>query len=288
LNVIIKRSSKKKERKMGKKKKMIDKFIPEKVLPKNEVFNKKGKLSNSFYEKELKKLQIELVKLQNHIKEKNLRLMILFEGIDAAGKGGTIKRITEHLNPRGARVVALGKPSNVEKTEWYFQRYVKHFPSAGEIVFFDRSWYNRAGVERVMEFCTHEEYLRFMRQCPKFEELIVDDHIIFFKYWLDISKSEQKKRLGERKKDPLKQWKLSPIDLKSNDVYDLYVEARNDMFMATHTAYAPWIVVDANDKKRARINIIRDILSHISYEGKDEKKASLVPDYDIVGLYRHG
>ena len=151
---------------------------------------------------------------------------------------------------------------------------------------FDRSWYNRAGVERVMNFCTHEEYLRFMRQCPKFEELIVDDKIIFFKYWLDIDKKEQKRRLEARKTDPLKQWKLSPIDLKSNSVYDKYVEARDDMFMATHTAYAPWILVDANDKKRARINVIRDLLSHIDYEGKDEKNANLAVDYEIVRLYQ--
>jgi len=269
-----------------KSRKYVDTLIPEKTLPKEKVFNKKGKMKKEFYEKELEKLQIELVKLQNHIKEYNLRLMVLFEGIDAAGKGGTIKRITEHLNPRGARVVALGKPSDIEKTEWYFQRYVKHFPSGGEIVLFDRSWYNRAGVERVMNFCTHEEYLRFMRQCPKFEELIVDDKIIFFKYWLDIDKKEQKRRLEARKTDPLKQWKLSPIDLKSNSVYDKYVEARDDMFMATHTAYAPWILVDANDKKRARINVIRDLLSHIDYEGKDEKSANLAVDYEIVRLYQ--
>ncbi len=270
---------------MKKNKKLIDRFIPEKYLPKEEVFNKHGKLKSSFYEKELRQLQIELVKLQNYIKERKLRVMILFEGIDAAGKGGTIKRIMEHLNPRGARVVALGKPSDIEKTEWYFQRYAKHFPAGGEIVLFDRSWYNRAGVERVMGFCSHEEYIRFMRQCPKFEEIIVDDRIIFFKYWLDISKQEQKRRLDKRKQDPLKQWKLSPIDLKSYEAYEKYVEARDDMFLATHTAYAPWIVVDANDKKRARINIIRDILSHIDYEGKDEDRANLTPDYDIVRLY---
>jgi len=266
-------------------KKYIDSLIPERVLPKNRVFNKKGKLKREFYEKELIKLQIELVKLQNYIKKHNLRLMIIFEGIDAAGKGGTIKRITEHLNPRGARVVALGKPSDIEKTQWYFQRYVEHFPSGGEIVLFDRSWYNRAGVERVMNFCTHEEYLRFMRQCPKFEEMIVDDNIIFFKYWLDITKEEQKRRLEARKTDPLKQWKLSPIDLESNSLYDEYVKARDDMFLATHTAYAPWIMVDANDKKRARLNVIRDLLSHIDYEGKDEQEAHLMADYDIVKLF---
>jgi len=273
---------------MKRRKSILDELIPERVLPRTKVFKKDGTMRGEFYRKELTKLQIELVKLQNHIKNNDLRLMILFEGIDAAGKGGTIKRITEHLNPRGARVVALGKPSDIEKTEWYFQRYVEHFPAAGEIVLLDRSWYNRAGVERVMKFCTHEEYLRFLRQCPKFEELIVDDRIIFFKYWLDISKKEQKRRLEERKRDPLKQWKLSPIDLKSNSLYEKYVEARDDMFIATHTAYAPWIVVDANDKKRARLNVIRDILGHIDYEGKDEESVNLTVDPDIVTLYnRH-
>ena len=268
--------------------KLIDDLIPEKKLPKHKVFNKEGRMKRKFYEEQLTKLQIELVKLQNHVKEKNLRIMVLFEGIDTAGKGGTIKRITEHLNPRGARVVALGKPSDIEKTEWYFQRYAKHFPASGEIVLFDRSWYNRAGVERVMGFCTHEEYLRFLRQCPKFEELIIDDHIIFFKYWLDITKEEQKRRLDSRKKDPLKRWKLSPIDLKSNSKYNEYVEARDDMFMATHTAYAPWILVNANDKKRARINIIRDLLSRIDYKGKDERYSNMAVDYDIVRLYQVG
>ena len=272
---------------MEKHRKYIDSLIPEKVLPKKKVFNKKGKLKREFYEEELIKLQIELVKLQNYIKDKNLRLMVLFEGIDAAGKGGTIKRITEHLNPRGARVVALNKPSDIEKTQWYFQRYVGHFPAGGEIVLFDRSWYNRAGVERVMDFCTHEEYLKFMRQCPKFEEMIVDEGIIFFKYWLDITKDEQRRRLKARRTDPLKQWKLSPIDLKSNSLYDKYVEARDDMFIATHTAYSPWIVVDANDKKRARLNVIRDLLSHIDYEGKDEQNANLAADYEIVHLFHH-
>ena len=265
----------------------IDSLIPEKNLPKDKVFNKKGKLRKEFYEEELIKLQIELVKLQNYIKENGLRLMIIFEGIDAAGKGGTIKRITEHLNPRGARVVALNKPSDIEKTQWYFQRYVEHFPSGGEMVLFDRSWYNRAGVEKVMNFCTHEEYLKFMRQCPRFEEMIVDEGIIFFKYWLDITKEEQKRRLEARKTDPLKQWKLSPIDLKSNSLHEEYVKARDDMFLATHTAYSPWIIVDANDKKRARLNVIRDLLSHIDYEGKDEKGANLASDYEIVHLFHY-
>jgi polyphosphate kinase 2 len=256
--------------------------LPEYNLPKKEVFKKDGSLQKDFYEKELHKLQIELVKLQNHIKETGLRFMVIFEGVDSAGKGGVIKRITEHLNPRGARVVALNKPSDREKTEWYFQRYVSHLPSGGEIALFDRSWYNRAGVENVMGFCTHEEYLKFMRQCPKFEEMLVDEGIKFYKYWLDITKEEQLKRLTSRKTDPLKMWKLSPIDMVSHENYEKYQEAKEDMFIATHTAYSPWIVVNANDKKRARLNIIRDILSQIDYKGKKE---DIVADSKIVSMY---
>jgi len=262
--------------------KNLEDKLPEKKLPKKEVFKKNGKLKNKFYEKELLKLQIQLIKLQNHIKKTGQRIVILFEGIDTAGKGGTIKRITEHLNPRSARVVALNKPSDREKTQWYFQRYTEHFPAGGEIVLFDRSWYNRAGVEKVFGFCTHEEYLRFTRQCPRFEEMIVDDNIKFFKYWLDITKEEQARRLKARETDPLKMWKLSPIDLEGHKHYDDYQKAKEDMFLATHTAYAPWITVDANDKKRARINIIRDILSQIEYEGKE---LDIVPDSKIVSLY---
>jgi len=265
--------------------KTLEDKLPEKRLLKKDVFKKNGKLKEDFYEKELLKLQIQLVKLQNHIKKTGQRILILFEGIDTAGKGGTIQRITEHLNPRGARVVALDKPSDKEKTEWYFQRYVKHFPAGGEIVLFDRSWYNRAGVERVFKFCTHEEYLRFMRQCPRFEEMIVDDNIKFFKYWLDIRKEEQERRLKSRETDPLKMWKLSPIDLEGHKHYDDYKKAKEDMFLATHTAYAPWITVNANDKKRARLNVIRDILSQIEYEGKDP---DILPDSEIVSMYHFG
>lgn len=259
-----------------------EKTLKEYTMPKEEVFTKKGGLKKEFYENELEKLQIELVKLQNYVKKSGERIMIIFEGMDAAGKGGIIKRITEHLNPRGVRVVALNKPSDVEQTQWYFQRYVEHFPSGGEVVLLDRSWYNRAGVEKVMGFCNHEEYLRFMRQCPKFEEMIVDDRIRFFKYWLQISKKEQKFRIDSRQTNPLKRWKLSPIDKESNKLYDKYQQAKEDMFLATHTAYSPWIVVDANDKKRARINIIRDILSQIEYEGKEEE---IIADSEIVSLY---
>jgi polyphosphate kinase 2 len=238
---------------------------------KDKAFNKKGKLKKKFYEKELLRLQIELVKLQAHIRKNSLRMLALFEGIDTAGKDGTIKRILEHLNPRFARSVALDKPSDREKTQWYFQRYVPYFPAGGEMVLFNRSWYNRAGVEIVMGFCTKEEYLRFMRQVPKFEELIIDDGIKFFKYYLDITKEEMYRRLKAREKDPLKKWKLSPLDWKSYEKYEEYQKAKENMFIATSTPYAPWVVVDANDKKRARINIIRDILSQFDYEGKEEE-----------------
>ena len=237
---------------------------------KDKAFNKKGKLKKKFYEKELFRLQIELVKLQTWIVNNNKRMIALFEGIDTAGKGGTIKRILEHLNPRFAKSVALNKPSDREKTQWYFQRYVPFFPAAGEMVLFDRSWYNRAGVERVLGFCTKEEYLRFMRQCPRFEELIVDEGIKFFKYYLDITKDEMYKRLKSRETHPLKKWKLSPLDWKSYEHYEDYQKAKEDMFVATSTPYAPWIVVDANDKRRARLNIIRDILSQFDYDDKEE------------------
>lgn len=241
------------------------------ILPeyKENAFKKNGKLKNSFFEEELLKLQIELVKLQTYLIKNNKRVIIVFEGLDTAGKGGTIKRILEHLNPRYARNIALPKPSDREKSQWYFQRYVHFFPAAGEMVLFDRSWYNRAGVERVMKFCTKEEYLRFLRQCPRFEEMIVDDGIKFFKYWLDISKDEMYKRLKARENDPLKKWKLSNLDWTSYEHYEDYQKAKEDMFLSTSTPYAPWIIVDANDKKRARINIIRDIISKFEYDDKD-------------------
>ena len=258
--------------------------LPEYSLPKNKVFNKKGRLKKKFYEKELLKLQIELVKLQTWIRNNNKRMLSIFEGMDTAGKDGTIKRILEHLNPRFARSVALDKPSDREKTQWYFQRYVPHFPAGGEMVFFNRSWYNRAGVERVMGFCTREEYLKFMRQCPKFEELLIDDGIKFFKYYLDITKEEMYRRLKSREKDPLKKWKLSPLDWKSYEHYEDYQKAKEDMFAATSTPYAPWVIVDANDKKRARLNIIRDILSQFDYDGKE---GDYFADPNIVKVVTH-
>ncbi len=258
--------------------------LPEYKLPKNKVFKKNGKMKDKFYEKELLTLQIELVKLQIWAIENKKKIMIVFEGVDTAGKGGTIKRILEHLNPRSARSVALPKPSDRQKSEWYFQRYVKHFPAGGEIVLFDRSWYNRAGVERVMGFCSREEYLKFIRQCPRFEEMIVDDGIKFFKYWLNISKEEQYRRLKSRETDPLKKWKLSSLDWKSYEHYDDYERAKEDIFASTSTPYAPWVIVDANDKKRARINVIRDILSQFEY---DDKEYFHHPDDEIVQVVSH-
>jgi len=224
------------------------------------------------YEEELKILQIELLKLQKHVKEKGLKLLVIFEGRDAAGKGGTIKRITEHLNPRGARVVALNKPSDVEKTQWYFQRYAEHLPSAGEIVLFDRSWYNRAGVEPVMGFCTQEEHQEFLHEVPQFERMLVNAGIKVLKFYFSISKEEQAKRFKEREKNPLKQYKLSPIDLKAQALWDKYTVAEYSMFMASHTEHAPWTVIHFDRKKKARLNCIKHILKQIDYPDKITKK----------------
>jgi len=258
--------------------------LPEFKSPKEEVFKKSGKMKSKFYEKELSKLQIELVKLQTWLKKNNKRMLIVFEGVDTAGKDGTIKRILEYLNPRFARSVALDKPSDKEKTQWYFQRYVPYFPAGGEMVLFDRSWYNRAGVEKIMGFCTREEYLKFIRQCPRFEEMVVDDGIKFFKYYLNISKEEMYKRLKSRETDPLKKWKLSSLDWKSYEHYEDYQKAKEDMFASTSTPYAPWVIIDANDKKRARINVIRDILYQFEY---DEKDYFYHPDPEIVKVVSH-
>ncbi|MBN2894350.1 MAG: polyphosphate kinase 2 [Campylobacterales bacterium] len=226
------------------------------------------KKSTIEYEEDLHTLQIELLKLQNHIKDKGLKVMIIFEGRDAAGKGGTIKRITEHMNPRGARVVALSKPSDIEHTQWYFQRYVPHLPAAGEIVLFDRSWYNRAGVEPVMGFCTPEEHMEFLHEVPDFEKMIVNSGIIFFKFYFSVSKKEQAKRFDKRKTDPLKQYKLSPVDEQSQALWDKYTIAKYSMLLASHTAHAPWIIVRSDDKKKARLNCIKHILNRINYENK--------------------
>ncbi|MCI6565640.1 polyphosphate kinase 2 [Campylobacter sp.] len=230
---------------------------------------KKKKLK---YEKELEKLQIELLKLQSYIKEKGLKVLILTEGRDAAGKGGTIKRITEHLNPRGCRVVALEKPSDVERTQWYFQRYIKHLPSAGEIVIFDRSWYNRGGVEPVMGFCTNEEHNMFLRQVPKLEEMLVNSGIILFKFYFSVSKDEQKARFDSRKNDPLKQYKLSAVDQQSQILWEQYTLAKYSMLLASNTDFAPWTIIVSNDKKKARLNTIKSILARIDYPKKISKK----------------
>ena len=224
------------------------------------------------YENELKRLQIELLKMQNYVKDTGKKVLMIFEGRDAAGKGGTIKRITEHLNPRGARVVALDKPSDIEKTQWYFQRYVQHLPAAGEIVLFDRSWYNRAGVEPVMGFCTQEEHKEFLHEVPEFEKMLVNSDINIFKFYFSVSKDEQKRRFDKRRTDPLKQYKLSPVDEKSQGLWDKYTIAKYSMLLASHTEHAPWTVIRSDDKKKARINTIKHILNHFDYPDKIDKK----------------
>ena len=239
-----------------------------KVLDK---YNKKGKISKKWYEAELEKLQLELVRLQYWVKEKGLRVVIIFEGRDAAGKGGVIKRLTEPLNPRGCRVVALGTPSDREKTQWYFQRYVAHLPAAGEIVMFDRSWYNRAGVERVMGFCTEHQYEEFMRTCPDFERMLVRSGIILLKYWFSVSDEEQEKRFKDRTTNPAKRWKFSEMDLESWDKWQDYSKAKDNMFKYTDTKQAPWYMVEADDKKKARLNCISHILDSVDYK-------DLIPD----------
>jgi polyphosphate kinase 2 len=224
------------------------------------------KLTKKRYEKELARLHTELVKLQYWVKHAGLRVVLVFEGRDAAGKGGTIKRIVEPLNPRGATIVALGTPSDRERTQWYFQRYVAHLPAAGDIVVFDRSWYNRAGVERVMGFCTDEEYREFMRSCPEFERMLVRSGIILIKYWFSVSDEEQERRFHARLTDPMRRWKLSTLDLLSREKWVEYSRAKDDMFAHTDIKQAPWYVVDGDDKRRARLNCIAHLLSMIPYE----------------------
>lgn len=234
------------------------------------------------YERELTRLQIELLKFQNYVKEHGLKVLMLFEGRDAAGKGGTIKRITEHLNPRGARVVALEKPSDIERTQWYFQRYTKYLPSAGEIVLFDRSWYNRAGVEPVMGFCTTEEHHEFLREVPEFEKMLVKSGIILMKFYFSVSKKEQLKRFQKREVDPLKQYKLSPVDKESQNLWDKYTIAKFSMLMASNTDIAPWIIIKSDNKKSARLNCIRYILSNVHYHNKIEDKDFFKLDESIL------
>jgi polyphosphate kinase 2 len=234
------------------------------------------------YEAQKRLLQIELLKMQAWVKDTNQRIAILFEGRDAAGKGGTIKRFTEHLNPRGTRVVALNKPSEQEARQWYFQRYLPHLPSGGEIVLFDRSWYNRAGVERAMGFCTPEEHARFLQQAPELEKLLVNDGVKLLKLWFSVSRGEQRTRFVIRRIDPVRRWKLSPIDLASLDRWDDYTDAKEDMFRHTDTDHAPWTVIKSNDKKRARIETLRYVLSRLDYTDKDSKVVGH-PDPLLVG-----
>jgi len=229
----------------------------------------KNLMSRKNYEKQKFRLQVELLKLQAWVKETGQRVVILFEGRDAAGKGGTIKRLMEHLNPRGARVVALDKPSETERGQWYFQRYIRHLPTRGEVVLFDRSWYNRAGVERVMGFCNHQEYDEFLRQCPEFERQLVRSGVHLFKFWFSVSRDEQRRRFRERRHHPLKQWKLSPVDMASLDKWNDYTAAKESMFMQCDTSDAPWTVIKSDCKKRARLNAMRYVLNRLAYTKRD-------------------
>ena len=239
------------------------------------------------YEKELRKLQACLVKLQKWVVQKNLRVAIIFEGRDAAGKGGTIKRFKEHLSPRSSRVVALTKPTDIEKKQWFFRRYIKELPNPGEIVFFDRSWYNRAVVEPVMGFCTEDEYDRFLVQVPEFEHMLYEDGIILIKFWFSVSKKEQQKRFESRLKNPLKRWKFSPVDMKGQELWDEYTHYKENMFLNTHTTFSPWMIIKSNSKRMARLESIRYILSRFKYDGKeeDEETVNLLPDPNIVMRY---
>jgi polyphosphate kinase 2 len=279
------------------KKKENHKQKEEKDLRSKEVKKEPGKqaakapapkepLEKKFYEKELERLQEELVELQEWIKFKGLKVVVIFEGRDAAGKGGVIKRITEGLNPRICRIVALGTPTEREKTQWYFQRYAANLPAAGEMVLFDRSWYNRAGVERVMGFCTEEEYTEFMRSCPEFERMLIRSGIILIKYWFSVSDDEQERRFQDRINDPTKHWKLSPMDVQSRAKWMEYSRAKDEMFFHTDIKQSPWWVVDANDKKRARLNCISHLLSMIPHKEVEHEVIKLPPRQKDDGYVR--
>lgn len=242
-------------------------------------------LSKIHYEKEKEKLQIELVKLQQWVKKNNKRVAIIFEGRDAAGKGGNIRRFTEHLNPRSMRLVALNKPTLVEKGQWYFRRYIQNLPNPGELVFFDRSWYNRAVVEPVMGFCTQYQYEQFMVQLPEFEHMLYEDGVIIIKFWLSITKEEQLKRFNAREDNPLKRWKFSPVDKKGQEYWDDYTKYKEQMFSKTHTSFSPWIIVKTNNKEMARLECMRYVLSQFDYDNKDESKVSLLPDPNVIMRY---
>jgi polyphosphate kinase len=243
-------------------------------------------LTKKLYDKELARLELELIKLQEWIKHAGLKVVVVFEGRDAAGKGGTIKRITQSLNPRICRVVALAAPTERERTQWYFQRYAAHLPAAGEMVLFDRSWYNRAGVERVMGFCTEEEYQEFLRACPEFERMLIRSGIILIKYWFSVSDAEQERRFQRRIQDPTRRWKLSPMDLKSRELWVEYSRAKDDMFHYTDTKQAPWHVVEADDKRRARLNCISHLLDMIPYQDLTPEPITLPPRRDDAGYVR--
>ncbi|MFC9756942.1 polyphosphate kinase 2 [Streptomyces sp. NPDC056921] len=245
-----------------------------------------GKLPRSLYERELYRLQTELVKLQEWVRAEGARLIVVFEGRDAAGKGSTIKRVTEHLNPRVARIVALPRPTERERGQWYFQRYVEHLPAPGEVVLLDRSWYNRAGVERVMGFCTMEEHQRFLRQCPVFERMLVEDGILLRKYWFSVSDAVQEERFRRRLQDPTRRWKLSPMDLESITRWEAYSRAKDDMFVHTDISEAPWYVVESDDKRRARLNMISHLLSTVPYEEVDPPVIELPPRPPSTGYQR--
>jgi len=262
------------------------KFEPNPPVIKESPDGKRITLDKKFYEKELARLHVELVKLQEWVKFNGLKVVVVFEGRDAAGKGGTIKRITESLNPRVCRVVALPAPTEREKTQWYFQRYAAHLPAGGEIVLFDRSWYNRAGVERVMGFCTDDEYREFLRSCPEFERMLVRSGIILIKYWFSVSDEEQERRFQERIDDPTKSWKLSPMDLASRTRWLDYSRAKDEMFKYTDIKQAPWWVVNSDDKKRARLNVICHLLSMIPYNEVEHEKIVLPPRQSDYGYVR--
>ncbi len=268
------------------KKKKKDKAKQETAENESQPKEKGEKLGEKEYLKHLQKLQLELVKLQEWIKAKGLRVVVIFEGRDAAGKGGAIKRITECLNPRICRVAALPAPTDREKTQWYFQRYVAHLPAAGEMVLFDRSWYNRAGVEHVMGFCTDEEYGEFMRSCPEFERMLVRSGVILVKYWFSVSDEEQERRFQARIDDPTKRWKLSPMDLQSRSRWVEYSRAKDDMLRYTDTKQCPWYIVHSDDKKRARLNCITHLLSLIPFEDLTPEKMKLPPRQEDTGYIR--
>ena len=242
-------------------------------------------LRNLRYEEELRVLQAELVSLQQWIAKKKMRVVVIFEGRDAAGKGGSIKRFVEHLNPRSMRVVALSRPTEVEKGQWYFRRYVKELPNPGEIVFFDRSWYNRAVVEPVMSFCNQKQYQRFMVQVPEFEHMLYEDDIKIIKFWFSISKEEQKNRFDSRMRNPLKRWKFSPVDMEGQRLWDKYTHYKGQMFSKTHTPFSPWVIVKTNDKRTARLESMRYVLSQFEYAGKGKSKAILLPDPNVIIRY---